>query len=110
MNSILNFVHQYKKIKDRIFSKQTMHEANTIIKVQHYLTGHPMERQMKRMYTRKLFNVFQDELQLSSSYNIVCVEGDNIIDNVPYRRCPNHLHGEKNIQGDIKHRGWFVWL
>ena len=97
MNSILNFVHQYKKIQYRIFGKQTMHEANTTVKVLHYLTGHPVERQMKQMYTRKLFNVFQDELQLSSSYNIVRVEGDNIIDNVPYRRCPNHLHGEKNI-------------
>ena len=48
-----------------------MHEANTTVKVPHYLTGHPVERQMKQMYTKKLFNVFQDELQLSSSYYIV---------------------------------------
>jgi hypothetical protein len=35
------------------------------------LIGHPMKRQMKKVYTRKLFNdVFQHELQLSSSYYI----------------------------------------
>ena len=42
MNSILNFVHQYKKIHNRIFSKQIMHEANTTVKVLHYLTSHPL--------------------------------------------------------------------
>ena len=98
MNSILNFVHQYKKIQNRIFSKQTMHEANTTVKVLHYLTGHPMERQMKKMYTRKLFNVFQDELQLSSSYYIVRVEGDNLLDVVPYGRCPNLLYGKRTFR------------
>ncbi|RLN34031.1 hypothetical protein C2845_PM03G28010 [Panicum miliaceum] len=61
-NSILNFVEQYKKIQQRIFSKQDQQEANTAIKVPHYLTGHPMERQMKKAYTRKLFNVFQHEI------------------------------------------------
>jgi len=98
MNSILNFVHQYKKIQNRIFSKQTMHEANTTVKVLHYLTGHPMERQMKKMYTRKLFNVFQDELQLSSSYYIVRVEGDNLLDVVPYGHCPHHLYGDRTFR------------
>ena len=98
MNSILNFVHQYKKIQDRIFGKQTMHEANTTVKVPHYLTGHPMERQMKQMYTRKLFNIFQDELQLSSSYYIVRVEGDSLLDVVPYGRCPNLLYGKRTFR------------
>jgi len=96
MNSILNFVHQYKKIHNRIFSKQTMHEANTTVKVPHYLTGHPKERQMKQTYTRKLFNIFQDELQLSSSYYIVRVEGDSLLDVVPYGRCPGLLYGREH--------------
>ncbi|RLN34647.1 hypothetical protein C2845_PM03G30200 [Panicum miliaceum] len=62
MNSILNFVHQYKKMQDMIFSKQIMHEANTTVKVPHYLTG------------------------------------DNLIDVVPYGRCPNHLYGERTFR------------
>ena len=98
MNSILNFVHQYNKIYNRIFSKQSMHEANTTVKVPHYLTGHPMERQMKQMYTRKLFNIFQDELQLSSSYYIVRVEGHSLLDVVPYGRCPDLLYGKRTFR------------
>ncbi|RLN23090.1 hypothetical protein C2845_PM07G03630 [Panicum miliaceum] len=50
------------------------------------------------MYTRKLFNVFRDELLLSSSNYIVHVEGDNLIDVVPYGRCPNHLYGERTFR------------
>jgi len=41
-----------------------------------------MEKQMEA-YTRKLFNVFQDELQLSSSYYIVRIEEAEIVV-VPY--------------------------
>ena len=74
-NSILNFVQQYKKIQQRIFSKQDLQEAATATKVPRYLTGHPMEHQVKKAYTRRLFNVFQHELQLSSRYYVVRVEG-----------------------------------
>ncbi|RLN30079.1 hypothetical protein C2845_PM05G18450 [Panicum miliaceum] len=97
-NSILNFVQQYKKIQQRIFSKQDQQEANTAAKVPHYLTRHPMERQMKKAYTRKLFNVFQHELQLSSSYYVVHVEGDELIDVVPYKRCPDPLYGTRTFR------------
>ena len=50
------------------------------------------------MYTKKLFNVFQDELQLSSSYYIVRVEGDNLLDVVPYGHCPHHLYDERTFR------------
>ena len=97
-NSILNFVQQYKKIQQRIFSKQDLQEAATATKVPRYLTGHPMEHQMKKAYTRRLFNVFQHELQLSSSYYVVRVEGDDLIDVVPYRRCPDLLYGTRTFR------------
>ncbi|XP_039820969.1 protein FAR1-RELATED SEQUENCE 5-like [Panicum virgatum] len=61
-NSILNFVQQYKKIQQRIFSKQDLQEAATATK-------------------------------LSSSYYVVRVEGDDLIDVVPYKRCPDLLYG-----------------
>ncbi|OEL34001.1 hypothetical protein BAE44_0004981 [Dichanthelium oligosanthes] len=102
LNLILNFVHQYKKIQDRIFSKQVMHKADTVIKVPHYLTGHPMERQMKEMYAIRLFNVFQDELQLSLSYYIVCIDGNNLIDG-PIWVLPSPILWKENIQGDSEH-------
>jgi hypothetical protein len=73
--SIFNFVQQYKKIQQRILGKQNEQEANTGVKEPHYLTDHPMERQMKKIYRWKLFNVFQYELQLSSSYYIIRIEG-----------------------------------
>ena len=57
-----------------------MQEAAIATKVPHYLTGHTMEHQMKKAYTRNLFSVFQNELQLSSSYYVVRVEGDDFID------------------------------
>ncbi|WVZ95063.1 hypothetical protein U9M48_040868 [Paspalum notatum var. saurae] len=78
--------------KYRIFSKQLENEATTVVKVPHYLTGHPMKVQMKDAYTRKLFNVFQNELQLSSSYYVVRVQGDELIDTVPYGTCPDKLY------------------
>ncbi|RLN41081.1 hypothetical protein C2845_PM01G04490 [Panicum miliaceum] len=92
-NSILNFVGQYKKIQQQIVSKQDLQEANTAARVPHYLTGHHMERQMKKAYTRKLFNVFQHELQLSSSYYVVRVEGDDLINVIPYKHCSDPLYG-----------------
>jgi hypothetical protein len=73
--SIFNFVQQYRKIQQRILGKQNEQEANTAVKELHYLTDHPMERQMKKIYTWKLFNVFQYELQLSSSYYIIGTDG-----------------------------------
>ncbi|CAL5087997.1 unnamed protein product [Urochloa decumbens] len=97
-NSIYNFVQQYKKIQQMIFSKQDLQEAVTVTKVPHYLTGHPMERQMKEVYTRKLFNVFQQELQLSSSYYVVRVEGDSLLDVVPYRSCLEELYGPRTFR------------
>ncbi|KAG2589159.1 hypothetical protein PVAP13_5NG388581, partial [Panicum virgatum] len=97
-NSILNFVQQYKKIQQRIFSKQDFQEAATATKVPRYLMGHPMEHQMKKAYTRRLFNVFQHELQLSSSYYDVRVEEDDLIDVVPYRRCPDLLYGTRTFR------------
>jgi len=97
-NSILNFVQQYKKIQQRIFSKQDLQEAAIATKVPHYLTGHLMERLMKEAYTRKLFNVFQNELQLSSSYYVVHLEGDDLIDVIPYKRCPDLLYGTRTFR------------
>jgi hypothetical protein len=73
--SIFNFVQQYREIQQRILGKQNEQEANTAVKEPHYLTDHPMERQMKKIYTWKLFNVFQYELQLSSSYYIIGTDG-----------------------------------
>jgi hypothetical protein len=96
--SIFNFVQQYRKIQQRILGKQIEQEANTTMKEPHYLTGHPMGRQMKKIYTRKLFNVFPYELQLSSSYYIVCIEGDALIDVVPYKRCRESLYGTRTFR------------
>ncbi|XP_039778410.1 protein FAR1-RELATED SEQUENCE 5-like [Panicum virgatum] len=66
-NSILNFVQQYKKIQQRIFSKQDLQEAATAMK-------------------------------LSSSYYVVRVEGDDLIDVVPYKRCPDLLYETRTFR------------
>ena len=42
--------------------------------------------------------MFQHELQLSSSYYVVRVEGDDLIDVVPYRRCPDLLYGTRTFR------------
>ncbi|WVZ64427.1 hypothetical protein U9M48_013937 [Paspalum notatum var. saurae] len=86
------------EIQQRIFSKKYENEATTVVKVPHYLTEHPMEVQMKEAYTRKLFNVFQNELQLSSSYYVVRVQGDELIDVVPYGTCPDKLYGSRTFR------------
>ncbi|KAJ1278899.1 hypothetical protein BS78_04G114300 [Paspalum vaginatum] len=96
-NSILNFLYQYKKIQQKIFSKQLEHEAATMVKVPHYLTGHPIEVKMKEAYTRKLFNMFQSELQLSFSYYIVRVQEEELIDVVSYGTCPDKLYSSRTF-------------
>ena len=75
-----------------------MQEAAIATKVPHYLTGHTMEHQMKKAYTRNLFSVFQNELQLSSSYYVVHLEGDDLIDVIPYKRCPDLLYGTQTFR------------
>jgi hypothetical protein len=70
-NPLLNFVKQYRKIQKEVLSREIENEAATTIKNTRYITGHPMEVQMSNTYTRKIFNVFQDELQRSLSYYVV---------------------------------------
>uniref|UniRef100_K3Y2Y0 SWIM-type domain-containing protein n=1 Tax=Setaria italica TaxID=4555 RepID=K3Y2Y0_SETIT len=77
-NSIYNFVQQYRKIQQRIFGKRDLQEANMVTKVSHYLTGHPLECQMKEVYTRKL--------------------GDNLIDVVPYKCCREPLYSTRTFR------------
>ena len=83
-NSLLNFVKQYRKIQQKVLMREGENEAVTTIKDPGYLTGHPMEDQMKEIYTRKLFNVFQDELQKSSRYYVVELVTHSVFDIVSY--------------------------
>jgi hypothetical protein len=78
-NSLLNFVKQYQKIQKEVLSRETT------IKKLGYITGHPMEVQISNTYTRKLFNVFQDDLQRSSSYYVVEVQPHTEFDIVSYK-------------------------
>jgi hypothetical protein len=78
-NSLLNFVKQYQKIQKEVLSRETT------IKKLGYITGHPMEVQISNTYTRKLFNVFQDNLQRSSSYYVVEVQPHTEFDIVSYK-------------------------
>ena len=50
-NSLLNFVKQYRKIQQEVLMREGENEAVTTIKGAGYLTGHPMEVQMKEIYT-----------------------------------------------------------
>uniref|UniRef100_K3Y1G7 Uncharacterized protein n=1 Tax=Setaria italica TaxID=4555 RepID=K3Y1G7_SETIT len=86
-NSIYNSIQQYRKIQWRIFGKQDLQEANTVTKVPHYLTGHPMERQIKKVYTRKLFNLFLYELQLLY-YGVLCCHVMKVFDTLAVREVP----------------------
>ena len=53
-NSLLMFVKQYNAIQEKILGKELQEEANTALKVQKMTTYKPMERQMRKIYTRKL--------------------------------------------------------
>ncbi|KAL6634114.1 hypothetical protein ACP70R_026785 [Stipagrostis hirtigluma subsp. patula] len=96
-NSIFNFVQQYRKIQQRIFSKENSNEAQTIINNRSYLTGHPMERQMSTIYTRNLYYVFQQELQYMSSYYTKPILDGELFEVVPYSRCPDKLYGSRTF-------------
>jgi hypothetical protein len=66
-------------------SREIENEAATTIKYPGYITGHPMEVHMSNIYTQKLFDVFQDELQRSLSYYVVEVQLHTEFDIVPYK-------------------------
>jgi len=53
-NSLLMFAKQYNAIQEKILGKELQEEANTALKVQKMTTYKPMERQMSKIYTRKL--------------------------------------------------------
>jgi hypothetical protein len=84
-NSLLNFVKLCRKIQKEALSREIENEAATTIKNHGYITGHPMEVQMSNTYTHKLFNVFQDMLQRSSSYYMVEVQPHTEFDIVSYK-------------------------
>uniref|UniRef100_K3XRT7 Uncharacterized protein n=1 Tax=Setaria italica TaxID=4555 RepID=K3XRT7_SETIT len=81
--SIFNFVQQYRKIQQRSFGKQDLHEAKMVAKVAHYLTGSCSTCS-----------------NMSSSYYIVRIEGDDLID-VPYKRCRELLYGTRTFRVTI---------
>ncbi|TVU31875.1 hypothetical protein EJB05_23579, partial [Eragrostis curvula] len=70
MNSILNFVQQYKKIQDKIFCAEERKEAETSIKKPRLHSGYDFEDQMWRIYTRNIFYKLQGEIQLMTYYDI----------------------------------------
>ncbi|TVU19215.1 hypothetical protein EJB05_35353, partial [Eragrostis curvula] len=97
-NSLLTFVEQYMKIQQSILGRKNEFEFNTLVREPDFLTGHPMEQQMMVTYTRRLFNVFQVELQYTSSYFIRETGTPNVFDIVPYTACPEPLYHSRTFR------------
>ncbi|XP_044345268.1 protein FAR1-RELATED SEQUENCE 5-like [Triticum aestivum] len=57
-NSLLQFAKQYTALQQKILGSELQQEATTALKQPKLLTYLPMERQMSKIYTNKIFNKF----------------------------------------------------
>ena len=55
-NSLLQFAKQYTALQQKILGSELQQEATTVLKQPKLLTYLPMERQMSKIYTNKIFN------------------------------------------------------
>ena len=55
-NSLLQFAKQYTALQQKILGSELQQEATTALKQPKLLTYLPMERQMSKIYTNKIFN------------------------------------------------------
>jgi hypothetical protein len=67
-NSLFEFVQQYMAVQDKILNAELKAETDTALTDPDWWCGSPMERQMAKAYTRKIFLRFQKEMQKSMSY------------------------------------------
>ncbi|XP_037410395.1 protein FAR1-RELATED SEQUENCE 5-like, partial [Triticum dicoccoides] len=73
-NSLLQFAKQYTALQQKILGSELQHEANTTLKQPKLLTYLPMERQMSKIYTNKIFNKFQEEIKRASMFTAFQVD------------------------------------
>ena len=55
-NSLLQFAKQYTALQQKILGSELQQEATTTLKQPKLLTYLPIERQMSKIYTNKIFN------------------------------------------------------
>ncbi|XP_073363149.1 protein FAR1-RELATED SEQUENCE 5-like [Aegilops tauschii subsp. strangulata] len=73
-SSLLQFAKQYTTLQQKILETELHQEANTALKQPELLTYLPMERQMSKIYTNKIFNKFQEEIKRASMYTAYQVD------------------------------------
>ncbi|XP_044361797.1 protein FAR1-RELATED SEQUENCE 5-like, partial [Triticum aestivum] len=73
-NSLLQFAKQYTALQQKILGSELQQEANTALKQPKLLTYLPMERQMSKIYTNKIFNKFQKEIKRASMFTAFQVD------------------------------------
>ena len=66
-NSLLRFAKQYTALQQKILGSELQQEATTMLKQPKLLTYLPMERQMSKIYTNKIFNK-----EVSCVTNLIC--------------------------------------
>src|SRR4051812_23256425 len=73
-NSMLEFVKQYAAIQNKILGVELEAEANTVLKVPKTTTYKPMEKQMMKKYTRRIFykQVYHQHLPCSQYGKMPC--------------------------------------
>ncbi|KQK15388.2 hypothetical protein BRADI_1g22431v3 [Brachypodium distachyon] len=68
-NSIYDFAQQYSALQEKILGVERQAEAETALTVPKKWGFSPIEEQVKLVYTRRMFNRFQEKLQMTSSYH-----------------------------------------
>ena len=74
-NSIYDFAQQYTALQDKILNEERKADAETALTEPDYWCRNPMEEQMAKAYTRKIFNRFQKEMREKESYHCVHLNG-----------------------------------
>lgn len=95
-NSMFDFARQYSAIQEKILNAENKEEADTACSDPQLWGYNPIERQMARIYTRKIFFRFQHELKETTSYHCQHL-GGNTYDLVSLRgRVANY--GERSYK------------
>ncbi|XP_037480462.1 protein FAR1-RELATED SEQUENCE 5-like [Triticum dicoccoides] len=101
-NSLLQFAKQYTALQQKILGSELQQEANTALKQPKLLTYLPMERQMRKIYTNKIFNKFLEEIKHASMYTAYQVDANT------FKVCSLLGMSDSEPKDPDKERNYFV--
>ncbi|KQK16083.1 hypothetical protein BRADI_1g26654v3 [Brachypodium distachyon] len=100
-NSISDFVEQYAALQEKIMRAVSKQEADTAITTTTTWSWHPIEVHMSKVYTRNIYNRFQEEMQQVMSYNCSQLNSNSFMLVCITRFVPDHGNRSYRVTADV---------